>query len=103
MAFEHQRAEDAGQDKKLREHFDLAVSRAVARLSVLAEYCLPLIKKGGYFIALKGSKYKEELLEAESALKILGGIVTAVEAVSSTHLDVYKRQLRRTGQFFMDE
>lgn len=81
VAFEHQRAEDAGQDKKLREHFDLAVSWAVARLSVLAEYCLPLIKKGGYFIALKGSKYKEELLEAELALKILGGIVTAVEEV----------------------
>lgn len=81
VAFEHQRAEDAGQDKKLREHFDLAVSRAVARLSVLAEYCLPLVKKGGYFIALKGSKYEEELEEAEPALKILGGIVTAVEEV----------------------
>ena len=79
--FEHKRAEDAGRDKKLRSQADVAVSRAVARLSVLAEYCLPLVKKNGYFIALKGSKYKEELLEGEKALQILGGNVTAVKEV----------------------
>ena len=76
-----QEAEDAGRDKKLRGQADIAVSRAVARLSVLAEYCLPLVKKNGFFIALKGSKYKEELLEGEKALRILGGRVTSVKEV----------------------
>lgn len=57
------------------------MSRAVARLSVLAEYCLPLVKKNGFFIALKGSKYKEELLEGEKALRILGGRVMSVKEV----------------------
>ena len=85
--FEHKRAEDAGRDKKLRAQFDIAVSRAVARLSVLAEYCLPLVKKRGYFVALKGSKYKEELLEGEEALRILGGSVTAVKEVKLPGLD----------------
>ena len=81
VSFEHMRAEDAGRDKKLRGQADIAVSRAVARLSVLAEYCLPLVKKDGFFIALKGSKYKEELLEGEKALRILGGRVTSVKEV----------------------
>ena len=81
VRFEHKRAEDAGRDKDLRAQFDISVSRAVARLSVLAEYCLPLVKKKGYFIALKGGKYKEELLEGEKALQILGGSVTSVKEV----------------------
>ena len=81
VSFEHMRAEDGGRDKKLRGQADIAVSRAVARLSVLAEYCLPLVKKNGFFIALKGSKYKEELLEGEKALRILGGRVTSVKEV----------------------
>ena len=72
------RAEDAGRNKKLRGQFDVAVSRAVARLSVLAEYCLPLVKKDGFFIALKGSKYREEIAEAENAVRILRGSVTSV-------------------------
>ena len=87
VSFEHKRAEDAGRDKKLRAQFDIAVSRAVARLSVLAEYCLPLVKKRGYFVALKGSKYKEELTEAEVAVKILGGSVTSVKEVELPGLD----------------
>ena len=55
---EHLRAEDAGRDKKHREKYDYVTARAVARLSVLSEYCLPLAKKGGQFIALKGSKFE---------------------------------------------
>ncbi len=81
VSFEHMRAEDAGRDKKLRGQADIAVSRAVARLSVLAEYCLPLVKKNGFFIALKGSKYMEELREGEKALRILGGSVMSVKEV----------------------
>ena len=81
VSFEHMRAEDAGRNKKLRGQFDVAVSRAVARLSVLAEYCLPLVKKDGFFIALKGSKYREEIAEAEKAVRILGGSVTSVKEV----------------------
>ena len=87
VSFEHKRAEDAGRDKKLRAQFDIAVSRAVARLSVLAEYCLPLVKNNGFFVALKGSKYKEELLEGEAALRILGGKVTSVKEVKLPGLD----------------
>ena len=82
VRFEHMRAEDAGHSKVLRGKFDVAVSRAVARLSVLAEYCLPLVKKGGSMIALKGSKYKEEMDEAGKAVGILGGkIIEAREVV----------------------
>ena len=87
VSFEHKRAEDVGRNKKLRAEFDIAVSRAVARLSVLAEYCLPLVKKKGFFVALKGSKYKEELLEGETALRILGGSVTSVKEVKLPGLD----------------
>ena len=87
VSIEHMRAEDAGRDKKLRGQADIAVSRAVARLSVLAEYCLPLVKKNGFFVALKGSKYKEELLEGEKALRILGGKVTSVKKVELPGLD----------------
>ena len=81
VSFEHLRAEDAGRDKKFRGQADVAISRAVARLSVLAEYCLPLVKKNGFFIALKGSKYKEELLEGKRALQIMGGSVISVKEV----------------------
>ncbi len=69
----HGRAEEAARKKEYREHYDIAVSRAVARLSVLSEYCLPFVKKGGVFLALKGMKYQEEMEEAEKAVKILGG------------------------------
>lgn len=87
ICFEHMRAEDAGRSKNLRGKADIAVSRAVARLSVLAEYCLPLVKKGGCVIALKGSKYNEEIAEAEKAVSLLGGKMTLVKEVSLPGLD----------------
>lgn len=84
---EHMRAEDAGRNKKHRGHYDLVTARAVARLSVLAEYCLPLVKTGGMFIALKGSKYAEEITEGQAALKILGGRLISSEEVKLPGLD----------------
>lgn len=69
----HGRAEEAAHDKKLRECFDVAVSRAVARLSALAEYLLPFVRTGGRAIALKGMRYEEEVQEAQYAVRILGG------------------------------
>lgn len=84
---EHARAEDAGKNKKFREKYDIATARAVARLSVLSEYCLPLVKPGGMFIALKGSKYAEEISEGEQALKILGGKLISSDEVKLPGLD----------------
>lgn len=69
----HGRAEDFARQKNFREQFDLAATRAVARLNVIAEYCLPFVKVGGIFAALKGKKFLEEIKEAKSAVKILGG------------------------------
>lgn len=67
----HERAEAAGQDENYREKFDLATARAVAPMNVLAEYCLPFVKVGGYFLALKGSNDDTE--EAKNAIATLGG------------------------------
>ena len=68
----HKRAEEAGLDKTMRERFDLAVARAVAPMNILAEYCMPLIKMKGHFIAMKGPGGSEELREADHALEVLG-------------------------------
>lgn len=84
---EHLRAEDAGKNSKHREKYDLVTARAVARLSVLAEYCLPLVKKGGQFIALKGSKFAEEIEEGRAAVTILGGKILSADPVKLPGLD----------------
>lgn len=72
----HGRAEDLARPGKLRESFDLCVSRAVANLSTLSEYCLPFVKKGGFFIAYKSEGASDEMAEAERAIAILGGETT---------------------------
>ena len=72
----HGRAEDVGQNPAYREQFDLVTARAVARMSVLSEYCLPLAKTGGKFVALKGPKAASELADAKKALDTLGGKVS---------------------------
>ncbi len=72
----HSRAEDgAKKGSVLREQFDICVSRAVSRLNVLAEYCLPYVKVGGMFLAYKGNALEDELKEAENAIDALGGSV----------------------------
>ena len=69
----HGRAEDFGRDDVSRETFDLCVSRAVANLSTLSEYCMPLVKIGGYFVPYKSGKLEEELKIGKRAVKLLGG------------------------------
>jgi 16S rRNA (guanine527-N7)-methyltransferase len=77
----HARAEDFGRDKNHREKYDVVVSRAVAALAVLAEYCLPPLRVGGVFVAMKGPKLQEEAEAAENALVVLGGEIRKIVAV----------------------
>ncbi|UYP70581.1 16S rRNA (guanine(527)-N(7))-methyltransferase RsmG [Lactobacillus gasseri] len=83
----HSRAEDAGQNKNLREKFDLVTGRAVARMSVLSEYCIPLAKVDGYLVALKGPKAQDELVEAKNAIEVLGGRVEEVKELTLPDTD----------------
>lgn len=69
----HARAEDAAKKKEYREQFDLCVSRAVANLSSLSEYCLPFVKKGGMFISYKSMNIDDEIKDAKQAFFLLGG------------------------------
>lgn len=71
----HGRAEDFGRKQEYREKFDLCVSRAVANLSVLSEYCIPLVQVGGNFVSYKSGKLQEELENSKKAIRLLGGIV----------------------------
>lgn len=72
------RAEELGRDPLYRESFDLVVSRGVARMNILAEWCMPFVRTGGFFIAMKGSNGEDELKEAGNAVRILGGETDAV-------------------------
>lgn len=84
----HGRAEEGGQSPAYREKFDLCVSRAVAALPVLLEYCLPFVKTGGYFVALKGPDAERELAESRAALETLGGRLSEIRnaAIPGTNL-----------------
>ncbi|MBT2217235.1 16S rRNA (guanine(527)-N(7))-methyltransferase RsmG [Virgibacillus dakarensis] len=82
VAFYHDRAENVGKNAKFRETFDIVMARAVARMSVLSELCLPLCKKSGVFIAMKGSQANEELSDAETAIELLGGHTKKVHTFS---------------------
>lgn len=82
------RAEDIGVKREYRECFDIAISRAVANLSTLSEYCLPLVKVGGSFVSLKGPEVEGELTEAANAIVILGGEVQKIEKVKLPHTDI---------------
>ena len=75
----HSRAEDFSVITTNREKFDICVSRAVAKLNTLAEYCIPLVKIGGYFISYKGGDVDEEINESLKAIKLLGGEIEKIE------------------------
>lgn len=87
----HGRAEDIAKQSGLREQFDLCVSRAVARLSSLSEYCLPFVKKNGYFIPYKSEKTESELAEAEHALSVLGGKVIREAGFCLPGSDIFRK------------
>lgn len=78
----HSRAEDGARNKLLREKFDIATSRAVANMSVLSEFCLPYVKVGGNFIALKGPSVEQEIEDSKVAIKTLGGKLIDICEVS---------------------
>ncbi|MDR0406455.1 MAG: 16S rRNA (guanine(527)-N(7))-methyltransferase RsmG [Clostridiales bacterium] len=82
------RAEDAGKDAQYREKFDVALSRAVSRLAVLAEYCLPLVKPGGVMLAMKGQQVEDELKSAEGIIETLGGKVGGVRLYTLPGTDI---------------
>ena len=75
----HGRAEDYAVDKKYREKYDFCVSRAVANLSTLSEYCIPFVKTGGLFISYKAGESEEEINNSKNAIKLLGGKINKVE------------------------
>ena len=76
----HARAEEAARQKEFRQQYDVVTARAVASLQILAEYCLPYVKKGGIFAAMKGPSYMEELEAAKKAVSVLGGTMEKVES-----------------------
>ena len=84
----HSRAEDGARKPELREKFDIATSRAVANMAVLSEFCMPYVKKGGYFVALKGPSIDEELENGSNAIKILGGELKDIIEISIEETDL---------------
>lgn len=96
----HGRAEDFARPGQLREQFDLCVSRAVANLSVLSEYCLPYVKKGGVFISYKSEKIVEEKKNASCAIGILGGEIEDQVSFCLPDSDLYRNLfvIRKCGK-----
>lgn len=86
----HGRAEDYAKKMDYRENFDLAVSRAVAKLSVLSEYCLPFVRLGGCFVSYKSEKVSEEIQSAKRALSILGGHMEKQIDFMLPNSDIYR-------------
>lgn len=86
----HGRAEDFAKKGKLREKYDICISRAVANLSTLSEYCLPYVKVEGYFISYKSEKITEEMQNAEKALSVLGGSVEKQVEFMIPASDIYR-------------
>lgn len=84
----HNRAEEFGKNKQHREKYDIAISRAVARLNVLVEYLLPTIKIGGKCICMKGPDCEEEVNEARQAIKLLGGEIEKIEEFKLPETDI---------------
>ena len=93
----HARAEEFGQDKKYRESFEVATSRAVANLSTLSEYLIPLVKVNGKCICMKGPDANEEINQAEKAIEVLGGKIKSVKEFVLPKSDIKRRIHERTN------
>lgn len=101
----HGRAEDLAQKNNFRESFDLVTARAVARLNIISEYCLPFVKIGGIFAAMKGKNFIDEVEEAEKAVKILGGgkiicVEKNLPEISDTRAVIYIDKKKSTPKKF---
>jgi len=96
-----ERAEILGRDEKYREKYDIIVSRAVAQIRVLCEYCLPLLNLSGVFLAYKGPGIKEEIKDSDNAVEILGGEIKGIETLevpysNKTHNIVIIKKIKET-------
>ena len=87
----HGRAEDFGKDRGFREQYEIVVSRAVANMSSLSEYCLPFVRKGGFFAAYKSEDAAEEIMNADKAIRTLGGTKEAEELFKLPGSDITRR------------
>lgn len=101
----HGRAEEIARKKEYREQFDICVSRAVANLSSLSEYCLPFVKQGGRFISYKSGEIEEEALQAKKAVHLLGGKIEEVEKFQLPGTDIWRSfvcvdKLRKTPRTY---
>ena len=104
----HARAEEAGRLPEFRECFETAVSRAVAPLGILAEYCLPFVKTGGFFFALKGPEAEREVDEAENVIVKLGGETEGIEKAFISgdeikHYVVVVKKIKKTPETYPRE
>ena len=95
----HSRAEDLAQDAAHRQQYDICVSRAVANLATLSEYCIPFVKQGGYFISYKSTQIEEELKQAKKAVQVLGGTLEQIETVQIPGTTIERQfvMIRKTG------
>ena len=105
VEFIHSRAEDGSRMQNLRDSFDISVSRAVANLTLLTELCLPYVKVGGYFIALKGPAVDDEIEEARYAIRVLGVkihniIEVHIEGTDLKHNLVIIQKAKNTPQMY---
>ncbi len=101
----HARAEELARNKNHRERYDLCVSRAVANMAVLSEYCLPFIKVGGAFMAYKGPEAETEAAEAENAIRLLGGSLqeifdASLEKYQISHRIIFIKKVKNTVSKF---
>lgn len=87
----HGRAEDFGQNKEYREKYDICVSRAVAPLNVLCEYCLPFVKVGGYFASYKSDNISQEISDSDTAIKKLGGKIKKIIEINLPGTDIMRK------------
>lgn len=101
----HGRAEDFAKQDEYREQFDLCVSRAVANLATLSEYCLPYVKVGGKFVSYKSGEIDEEVENSKTAVKVLGGKISKIEKFQLQGTDIGRsfveiKKVKNTGKKF---